>query len=523
MKKKENLVLPILDELKHRAAWKWAQSKSKSAKDHHHNRLMRILFGGGNNTHSTALDRLSDAINLNLNLNNLNLSSLNLNTLMAPKPPAIPRRVVVIGVHGWFPGRLLRNITGTPTGTSQKFAEKMEQAVRMHFLDTTDTNLPPSSISSISLEGHGKVEDRVDKLHAQIMRPDSGYAKAIQDADTVLVAAHSQGCPVSVMLFARLVREGFIDPSRQRVCLLLMAGISHGPFPHLKSSVVLKVEADAARQLFDFNDPTASITKRYHAAISQVLNAGIRICCVGSWYDQVVPLYSAVLHAFNHPSIFRAIHIDGADYSPDFLSHLVVFALRLRNAGLSDRGLLVYLSEFLQGNVYGFGTQGHSTIYEETDTYSLGVQWAFAQPIPYSYQQMKDSIHSQNNSSKPKCCNPYDPLDPSLHTSSNDLVPPSPHVTDPKPPFEPSRDNPVSDYLLSSDAVFHTKFTAPVAKLNPYWLPWIMAQIVNDPLVYDNEFLRPHLDEVIRLYNDWEPKGKEKELEHRLEPLRSRL
>jgi hypothetical protein len=50
------------------------------------------------------------------------------------------------------------------------------------------------------------------------------------------------------------------------------------------------------------------------------------------------------MHAFNHSSIFRAIYIHGADYEPDFLSHLVVFALRLRNAGISDRGLL-FLNE----------------------------------------------------------------------------------------------------------------------------------------------------------------------------------
>ena len=94
------------------------------------------------------------------------------------------------------------------------------------------------------------------------------------------------------------------------------------------------------------------------------------------------------MHAFNHASIFRAIYIHGADYEPDFLSHLVVFALRLRNAGISDRGntwfidkifaeiqlqypgLIVYLSDYLAGNVYGFGTQGHQVIYEDLNTYT---------------------------------------------------------------------------------------------------------------------------------------------------------
>ncbi|KAJ3303415.1 hypothetical protein HDU76_005351, partial [Blyttiomyces sp. JEL0837] len=46
------------------------------------------------------------------------------------------------------------------------------------------------------------------------------------------------------------------------------------------------------------------------------------------------------------------IYIDGADYVPDFLSHLIVFALRLRNSGISDKGLIVHLSEYLAGNSF---------------------------------------------------------------------------------------------------------------------------------------------------------------------------
>ena len=30
--------------------------------------------------------------------------------------------VVVIGIHGWFPGALLQRVVGAPTGTSHRFA-----------------------------------------------------------------------------------------------------------------------------------------------------------------------------------------------------------------------------------------------------------------------------------------------------------------------------------------------------------------------------------------------------------------
>ncbi len=75
------------------------------------------------------------------------------------------------------------------------------------------------------------------------------------------------------------------------------------------------------------------------------------------------------MHAFHHKNIYRAIHIEGEDYSPDFLSHLVVFAVKLRNMGYNDHQLPVYLSDYLAGNIYGFGTQGHSAVYEESATY----------------------------------------------------------------------------------------------------------------------------------------------------------
>ncbi|KAJ3398199.1 hypothetical protein HDU80_009153 [Chytriomyces hyalinus] len=536
-----NIVLPPFNNKAHLQSWAWAHptpSKTASLVARAHS-LLRSL--GATGLHASGLTRQtrpqaptpSGGVGTSVGA----LSDTIMDALLG-KGSAQPKwpRIAVVGVHGWFPGWLIRNVvTGRPTGTSQRFVEKMEQGVRQFYLEKYDMNLPPSAITSIALEGHGKVEDRVEKLYSQIMRPEYGYAQILRDADTIMVAAHSQGSPVSVMLFARLIREGLINTDKQNICILLMAGISHGPFPHLKSSVVVKyVEADAARQLFEFNDPNSSVSRLYHAAIGQVLNAGIRICAVGSWYDQVVPLYSATLHAFNHPSIYRAIHIEGSDYAPDFLSHLVVFALRLRNAGLSDRGLLVYLSEFLAGNVYGFGTQGHSTVYEELDTYMLAISWAMGSRIPYSYAKMKKTFSEE--SKKLVCNNPYDPFEPasgggggtggvgSSPSSSDLLVPFEARVNDPLPPFIPSRENPISDLLITVDPTYHAKFSAPPGKVNPYWLPWILAQITSDPHVYANEHLRPHLDEVVRLFNEWEPSGKQlKELQYRLEPLRSRL
>jgi hypothetical protein len=74
------------------------------------------------------------------------------------------------------------------------------------------------------------------------------------------------------------------------------------------------------------------------------------------------------MHGVQHPSLHRLVFIDGNDYSHDFLSHLVSFALKLRNYGIFDNDLIMHLSEVIAGSLYG-GTQGHSTLYEELEVY----------------------------------------------------------------------------------------------------------------------------------------------------------
>lgn len=48
--------------------------------------------------------------------------------------------------------------------------------------------------------------------------------------------------------------------------------------------------------------------------------------------------------------------------SSDFLSNLLVLLLRIKNAGLSDSGLLTHLSEATAGSLSGVG---HSSVYED--------------------------------------------------------------------------------------------------------------------------------------------------------------
>lgn len=67
----------------------------------------------------------------------------------------------------------------------------------------------------------------------------------------------------------------------------------------------------------------------------------------------------------------RAIYIDGPLYQEkDFLTSLIVFAIKLRNAGILDHGIMVQLSEVVAGSMYG---EGHSALYTEIEVYTYVV------------------------------------------------------------------------------------------------------------------------------------------------------
>ncbi|KAJ2688837.1 hypothetical protein H4R19_006538, partial [Coemansia spiralis] len=339
-------------------------------------------------------------------------------------------KIAVIGIHGWFPMRMLQMLAGEPTGKSEKFCLMMRDALKAHLLESHGIDVADDDITLFPLIGEGRIEDRVELLLSQITdleapeepgaesepapkpaskpasKPTAKPAPAPQDkdsaagpsgkqskalaeelmprrdqraqalraADTVFVVTHSQGTPVSAMMIERLLEMGLLDTARQRVAMLAMAGISHGPLPHLKDNVVVRyIESETARELFELMDPSSHQSQRYVAALSTILHKGVRLVCIGSWVDEAVPLYSAILQGVSHPNVYRAVYIDAPHYLDDFLTNLIIFAVRLRNMGIYDHDLLIHLSEVVAGSPWGHW--GHSTVYGEPAVYKLALKW----------------------------------------------------------------------------------------------------------------------------------------------------
>ncbi|KAJ7293409.1 hypothetical protein C8J57DRAFT_1268974 [Mycena rebaudengoi] len=314
------------------------------------------------------------------------------------------RRVVVIGIHGWFPGAVMRSVLGEPTGTSTKFVNMMVQALEEF---QTEYGVSLETITRIPLEGEGTIDKRVEKLYTNLTE-NSEWMSDLHAADVIFVATHSQGSIVSTHLLDKLIKNGHIrtggsdvskdpnsisraapsasaahplpPPPAQRVCCLALCGIHLGPLRYLSSSSLVLpyiqyFESAAAKELFEFQTTESDVSKAYVSALRNVVDNGTKMVYVASLNDQVVPIYSGLFTAASHPLILRALYIDGDAYhSSDFLSNLLVLLLRLFNSGLSDSGLLAHLSEATAGSLNGVG---HSTAYEEISTYALAVKYLF--------------------------------------------------------------------------------------------------------------------------------------------------
>ncbi|KAF8826580.1 hypothetical protein HHX47_DHR5000304 [Lentinula edodes] len=260
------------------------------------------------------------------------------------------KNVVIIGIHGWFPGAVMRSMLGEPTGTSTKFVNMMEQALA-EFQSTH--GLKFDKVTKIPLEGEGTIDRRVEKLYENLMSNRS-WVDDIHNADVIFVATHSQGSVVSTHLIDRLIRDRHIRTAKnaasepisdlginmvplspQRVCCLCLCGIHLGPLRYLSSSSLLQpyiqyFESAAARELFEFQNTESDVSKAYVQALRNVLHNEIKMVYVASLNDQVVPIYSGLFTSACHPLILRALYIDGDAYQ------LAVDYLFLTNNGFED-------------------------------------------------------------------------------------------------------------------------------------------------------------------------------------------
>ena len=294
-------------------------------------------------------------------------------------------KIVVIGVHGWYAQSILKNIIGVPIGTSALFASMMSESIRRKY-EEAGVHLSPDAITEIAIQHDGCVRDRADAFLAAIAQ-NAKWVNALREAEAVFVVAHSQGAIVSTFLLAHLLDKGLVNPERARLCQLTMCGIFQGPFLHVKNSMTSSYlsyfETDAARELFDFQASDSVVSIAHRAAYRRILAAGVKCVHIGSVDDNVVPLYSALFSCAAHPSILRAVYVDGIAFpQKDFLIMLIALCVLIRNCGFHDHNLLTLLSASVAGPLYT--GQGHTNLYLEPRVYDMATQYLFETYSPKS-------------------------------------------------------------------------------------------------------------------------------------------
>jgi len=229
-------------------------------------------------------------------------------------------------------------------------------------------------------------------------------------------------------------------------------------------------------------------------------------------------------------------------HSPDFIAHLVAFALRLRNLGISDHGLIRELSFPLAGSLYS--GEGHSRIYDEDAVYTLALQFALestdVDPKIYSLTQSGSSDSLSSDAALPplSAAAIQDRRRSIEFRKSQSAIPSISTSTSPNTTIKSSRRSSLLSGLpssLKSEGICPViiPYETPVnaANVNPYFLPWAMRGILEEDIVKRGvgsdgmgNGLREYVDELVRLFDEWKPTGKAlKDVRFRLEGFRKGL
>lgn len=434
------------------------------------------------------------------------------------------KKILVIGVHGFFPTRMIRPLIGAPKGTSLKFANEAEKAVIRYCIENgliEEHNSNDTSIQKIALEKEGKIFDRVS-FFTEILQK---WQEELNNADFIFVAAHSQGCVVSIILLAQLIKLGILkDPLSKRIGILGMAGINNGPFYGVDQSFFMKaysaIEHDSLMELFELTKFTSEQSLVYKESMQIIINSNVKVCFIGSINDQLVPLYSAVASHIFHPNIYRACYIDHSSSTPLFIQKLVSLCCQLQNMGYFDNNVLKELSTALAGPLTG---GGHSKIYNDGKVYDLGVKFILdtddiiIPPTDYAQSYKVDKPLSYNINNQPK---------DGMVTSGIGAYGSFP-ITEAEEIIK----------LPITNQVYIKEFNIGKIGTNPFILPWCLRGLLfnieknwpnNKKLLSVNkgsELGKTGYDEINELYETfdaWKPESKVlKDLKFRLNGLRA--
>lgn len=420
---------------------------------------------------------------------------------MTKHPPKV-KKAIAIGVHGFFPAQLFQRVLGQPTGTSIRFANYAAASIKQ-WCEDHQPEVKDVEVEKVSLEGEGIIGDRVNTLWKLLLN----WLSHLRQADFILVACHSQGVPVAIMLVAKLIQLGALS-SHVRIGVCAMAGINLGPFLEYKS----RLFGGSALELFDFCDSKSKVSIAYAESLDVCLRHGVRVTFCGSIDDQLVSLESSLHAPLTHPYVNRTVFIDGRLHTSNFLSHLIVFAVKLRDLGVSDHGLLREISGPVAGSLVG--GEGHSRVYDDPAVYQTAVEFALestdVSPALYIQPSSPDEKRKSMEAATQRRASlggfPHN-MNAANHMRRGSLSALSLTL----PGIAPS----IAPYEAPG---------AMGADKNPFVLPWAVRGMLEEDLVKRDPNMQEEVKQLVKEFESWRPNSKVlKDVRWRLEGVRSML
>lgn len=280
------------------------------------------------------------------------------------------KKIVIIGVHGFLPTKMVKTLIGQSTGSAVTFTHEATKAIHS-WLQKHEAQDCEYDIQTISLEGEGIIEDRVNELYKLL----ENWRDILTSCDFLFVASHSLGTPVAIHLLAKLF-EGYLNfDSYKKIGLLCMSGIFVGPTTGLNAKLVIRAysstENKILNELFEFQKPNSEQSIALVESMQALVNRGVKITLCGSLDDQFVPIFSSIAANFHHPNIFKCLSIDQHNDVPKFIISLLKIIIIMLNLGFSDHNLLRDLSEKCLGTV---PEGGHGKIFYNEKVYLTAIE-----------------------------------------------------------------------------------------------------------------------------------------------------
>lgn len=285
------------------------------------------------------------------------------------------KKVVVIGVHGFLPIKLVKTLIGQSTGNSIAFVNVAARAVQSWLRENNSSfDVANYDIQTIALEGEGKINERVEKLFKLL----TNWRSILEESDFIFMVSHSQGVPVAIQLLAELLDLLEFAPQR-RIGFLSMAGIINGPYNDLDTKIVTRAytprEREIIGEIFELQKSNSPTSLQLDQSMRKLIQHNVKISLAGSINDQFVPLTSTLAQKYAHPNIYRFIHTNTTKEIPFFIIKFLGAILTMSNVGWSrDYKLLSDIGLQCGGIVGSEG--GHCKIYLDEQVYFTAVKHA---------------------------------------------------------------------------------------------------------------------------------------------------